>query len=161
MNKTWKAVLGVILIYIFGCVSGGVSTSIFFHRKMIAFLQHPAIAASAELERRLTGNLGLDANQKQEIHGYFLDNLQQRKELQKQIQPQIQTLNRQTAQQITAILHPDQAELFHENIEKFRKNFGATPSNPDTENPSAAQVQSAPPAASTTNTGAGNPPAAQ
>jgi hypothetical protein len=160
MNKTWKAVLGIILIYIFGCFSGVVSTSIFFHHKMLAFLQHPAVALSAELERRLTGNLGLDDNQKKQVDGYFLDNLQQRKELQKEIQPRVQMLNRQTVQQVTAILTPDQAKLFHQNIEKFRKHFGENPSNPNAGNPSAPQAQPAPPA-TTTNTGAGNPPAAQ
>jgi hypothetical protein len=158
MNKTWKAVLGVILIYIFGCFSGVVSTSIFFHHRMLVFLQHPAVALSAALEKRLTGNLGLDANQKQQVHDYFLENLQQRKQLQKQIQPQVQMLNQQTVQQVTAILHPDQAELFHQNVEQFRKRMAANAVNPNTENPSASQVQ---PAAPATNSGAGNPPPAQ
>ena len=158
MNKTWKAVLGVILIYIFGCLSGSVCTSIFFHHRLLAFLQHPGVALSAALENRLTGNLGLDADQKQKVHECFLENLQNRKELQKQIQPQVQMLNRQTRQQITAILRPDQAELFQQNIEKFRKRFGAIARNQDTENPPAPQVQSAGP---TTNSGAGHPPVPQ
>ena len=155
MNKTWKAVLGVILIYIFGCLSGAVSTSIFFHHRMIAFLQHPAIALSAALEKRLTGNLGLDANQKQQVHGYFLDNLQQRRQLQRQIQPQVQALNQQTLQQISAILRPDQKELFDQNVEKLKKRFGAAAANPNTENPASPPVQ---PAAPATNSGAGSPP---
>ena len=158
MNKTWKALLGVILMYIFGCLSGAVLTSIFFHHKMLAFLQHPAVALSEALEKRLTGNLGLDANQKQQVHAYFLENLNQRKDLQKQIQPQIQVLNHQTVQQITAILHPDQAELFHQNIEQFRKRWGAAASDQKTENPSASLAQ---PAAPATNANAANPPAAQ
>jgi len=157
MNKTWKAVLGVILIFIFGCFSGAVSTSIFFHHKMIEFLQHPAVAASKALEKRLTGNLGLDATQKQQVDGYFLDNLQQRKELQKQIRPQVQVLNGQTIQQIIAILRPDQKELFHRNVETFREHLGANAFNPDVENLFSPPVQPASPA---TNSGVGQPPAA-
>jgi len=84
---------------------------------MLGFLQHPAVAMSAMLEQRLTGNLGLDANQKQQVHEYFLENLQKQKELRKEIQPRVQFLNRQTVQQVTAILRPDQSELFHQNIE--------------------------------------------
>jgi hypothetical protein len=158
MNKTWKAVLGVILIYTFGCFSGAVSTSIFFHHRMLNILQHPAVAMTAILEKRLTGNLGLDANQKQQVHGYFQDYLAHRKELQKQIQPQVEALNRQTRQQIAAILRPDQAELFQQNIEKARKRWGASVSNQNTESPPAPQVQPSGPA---TNSGAGNPPPAR
>ena len=156
MNKTWKAVLGVILIYLFGCFSGAVSTSIFFHHKMLNFWQNPAVAGLAAQEKRLTGNLGLDANQKQQVHGCFAEYLQQRKELQKQIQPQVQMLNRQTFHEITAILNPDQAKRFHQNIENFRKHFGAKTLDPNAGNPSPPNAQ---PAAPATNSGAGQPPA--
>jgi hypothetical protein len=155
MTSHWKAVLGVILIYIFGCASGVVSTSIFFHQRMLNFLQHPGVVEAAMVEKRLTGNLGLDANQKQQVHDYFLANLQERRELQKQIQPQVLESYRQTVKQITAILHPDQAELFHQNIEKFRKRWGTAALNPSAGNPSAPNAQPTPP---TTNSGAASPP---
>ena len=158
MNKTWKAVLGVILIYIFGCFSGVVSTSIYVHHKSIEFLQHPAVSMSAMMEKLLTGNLDFDANQKQQVHAYFLENLQQRKELQKEIQPQVQTLNRQTIQQVRAILRPDQAERFQQNIDKFRKRVEANAANQNTENSSAPQAPTATPAS---NPPAGSPPATQ
>jgi hypothetical protein len=155
MSKTWKAVFGVILIYLLGCLSGAVATSIFFHHKMLGFLHHPGVVLSAVLEKRLTGNLGLDASQKQQVHAYFAENLQHRKELQKEIQPQVQALNRQTIKQVAAILHPGQAQLFHETIEKLRKRFGANGSDQDTESPPAPQPSPASPA---TNSGAGHPP---
>ena len=158
MKSHWKAVLGVILIYIFGCFSGGVSTSIFFHHKMLDFLKHPAVAMLAVQEKRLTGNLGLDDNQKRQVHEYFLENLQQRREVQKQIQPQIQMVNRQTMQQVTAILRPDQAQLFHQNIEKFNKRLAASVFNQNTKDPPPFDAQ---PVAPTTNSGTANPPATQ
>jgi predicted component of type VI protein secretion system len=148
MSKTWKAILGVILVYLFGCLSGAVSTSIFFQHKMIQFLRHPAVALSGELEKRLTKNLELDANQKQQVHECFLENLQQRKDLQKTIQPQVQALNQQTLERISAILRPDQREQFDQNVEKSKMRFRGT----------AAPLNS--PAASlpATNAGAGSPP---
>ncbi len=156
MNKTWKAILGVILIYLFGCLSGAVCTSLFMHHRVLYFLHHPFVAASAAMEKRLTGNLGLDANQKQQVHGYFIENLKHRGELQKEIQPQVQALNRGTVQQIAAILNPDQAKRFHQNIEDFRKRLAAKASNQDAGNSSPPNVQ---PAAPATNSGAGEPPA--
>ena len=146
MKSNWKAIVGVLLIYIFGCFSGAISISIFFHHKMAAFLQHPGVVLSAALEKRLTGNLGLDATQKEHVHDYFLENLQHRKELQHQIQPQVQTLNSQTVKQIAAILRPEQVDLFHQNIERFRQHLGANSFNPTTEELSAPQIQTNAPA---------------
>jgi hypothetical protein len=155
MTSHWKAVLGVVLIYIFGCFSGAFSISIFYHHKLLAFLDHPGVVLSAALERRLTGNLALDAKQKQQVHEYFLENLQQRKELQKQIQPQVQALNLQTIREVAAILRPDQTELFQLNIDKFRSHLGATAFNPAQANLFSSQV---PPSAPATNSGTGQPP---
>ena len=134
MNSHWKAVVGVILIYLFGCLSGVFLTGIVVHHKMQEFLKHPAVAVSAALEKRLTGNLDLDANQKQQVHQYFVENLEKRKEIQQQNQPQVQMLNRQTFMEINGVLRPDQTERFHQNIAEFRKHFGAAGLNPDTEN---------------------------
>jgi len=129
MSTRWKAILGVILVYLFGCFSGGAVVSIIVHHKILAILQHPALAATEAMERRLTGNLHLDPTQKTEVHGYFMENLQQRKVLQKQIQPQVRALNEQTVDQITAVLHPDQAVIFHQNVDLLRKKFATLSSD--------------------------------
>ncbi len=134
MNTRWKAVVGVILIYLFGCLSGAFLTGIIVHHKMQEFLRHPAVAVSTALEKRLTGNLDLDVNQKQQIRQYFVENLEKRKEIQQQNQPQIQMLNRQTFMEINGILHPDQTERFRQNIAELRKRFGTAGLNPDAEN---------------------------
>lgn len=158
MTSHWKAFLGVVLIYIFGCFSGAVSTSIFYHHKMLGYLQHPALAmsaVSAALEKRMTGNLNLDENQKQQVHQFFEENLHNRIALQKEMQPQIHDLYRQTFQQVAAILHPDQADLFHQNIENFHNHFGLAAFRSQKENPVTPVVSSASPS---TNSGAANPP---
>jgi hypothetical protein len=147
MTTHWKAILGVILIFVLGFASGVVGSSIFVHRKIVAFLQHPGAVAEAALEKRLTRNLALDENQKQQVHGYFEENLKSRKELNKQIQPQIRMLNIDTFQKITSVLRPDQQDLFKKNVEEMRNRFskvaadtsgdtlpptGASPTTPST-----------------------------
>lgn len=133
MTTSWKAIIGVILIYLFGCFSGVVGTAIVARHKVLDFMKHPGITASAAMEKRLTGNLNLDANQKQQVHQFFMENLEQRKALQKQIQPQIQMLNRQTFQEISGVLNLDQLDRFHQNLAEFRKHAGANILNPDPE----------------------------
>jgi len=134
MNSKWKAVLGVIMIFVLGFVSGIVCSSIVVHRKLNAFLQHPGAVAAAALEKQLTQNLNLDQGQQQQIHTYFMQNLQRRKELNQQIRPQAQMLNQQTFQQIATTLRPDQREIFRQNIEKFRNRLSKAAANADWDN---------------------------
>ena len=133
MTNHWKAILGVLLIFILGFVSGTVCTSIVAHRKLVAFLKHPSAVVEAALEKRLTHGLALDKEQKREIHDYFLENLQSRRELSKQIEPQERMANLETFQKINAILHPDQQQTFRQNIEEFKNRF-KTATNADGEN---------------------------
>jgi len=60
--------------------------------------------------------------------------------------------NRQTFQQIAAILHPDQAQHFQQNVDLFRKRAKAMTSGQDAENPSST-------GAPVTNSTVGQPPA--
>ncbi|MCE0482882.1 MAG: hypothetical protein LV479_01435 [Methylacidiphilales bacterium] len=151
MTTTWKAVLGIVLIFIFGFVCGITSTSIYAHRKMVEFLQHPALTVSNTLERRLTHNLNLDSDQKQRIHELFLANLDQRKQLQEQIQPQVRVLNRQTFMEINSVLRPDQREQFHQNLAQIRRRFGPALPDESTNQIGAGSPNSVPATAAPTN----------
>jgi len=154
MTSAWKAVLGVILIFILGFLSGIVGTSIFVHRKVAAFLNHPAVVLMDAMEQRLTKGLDLDAKQKEQLHDYFMDNLQQHKQLQAQIQPQVQLLNEETVRQITAALRPDQQQRFDKNLDDLQNRFWKYASSPDESNPPGPAAQ---PIAAT-NSGTGAPP---
>jgi hypothetical protein len=135
MSNQWKAVIGIILIYLFGCFSGWISSSLVHYRQSIRLMQRGPVAMVDLLERRMTFNLNLDENQKKQIHDYFMENLEQRKQALKQIQPEYQAANRQTFQEIVAVLRPDQAQKFRENIDQFRQRFGKGAFNMTPENP--------------------------
>lgn len=137
MKKYWKAILGVILIFILGWVSGVITTSLTFRHKVLAVLQGGPAAIAQVFEKRMTRNLGLDDVQKQKVHDAFVKNLNQRMELQKTIQPQVLTLNQQTLSEINTVLKPDQQKKFLENINQFRRRFGKNPLNPVPETPAA------------------------
>jgi len=155
MNTYWKAVLGVILIFALGVTSGVVGSSIFAQRKMAAFLQRPGLTLMNAMEKRLTRNLDLDADQKQLIHEYFMDNLRQHKQLQALIQPQVRQLNHTTVQQIRAALRPDQQVLFDQNLKDLHNRFSQFASNQDAGNPPPPESQ---PNAASTNSGPAFPP---
>jgi len=138
MNSTWKAILGVIAIFIFGWLAGVLSTSVFISHRVLALYRGGPAAVEQLLERRLTRGVGLDATQRQQIHGYVMENVNQRLQLQKQIQPQIQALNRQTLKEINAVLRPEQAEKFQANLDYFRMHAGRSFFNPGTDDAPAS-----------------------
>jgi len=134
MSPTWKAALGVILIFILGWFGGSLTTLLIVRHKAIVALQRGPEALAILLERQTTRNLGLDADQTKQIHAIFVKNLRQRMDLQKQVQPQVRVVNRQTMKEINALLTPDQQQRFHDNLILFKDRFGRNPFNVGMEN---------------------------
>jgi hypothetical protein len=156
MTSPWKAVCGVVLVFLLGCLSGWIGASVVNYRQTTQFLQGGPEAVAKLLETRMTRNLNLDENQKQKVHQLFMDNLVQRRQLQEQIQPQVQLVNRDTFIEINAILRPDQQKIFRENITLFRQRTGKSAFNP---NPAIQPLPNAAPNGRTSGASAppGNP----
>jgi hypothetical protein len=129
MNSTWKAALGVILIFILGLFCGVLTTIVIARHKALVIAQRGPEALAIVVERQATRGLGLNEDQKTHLHALILENVRQRLELQKQIQPQVKALNRQTMQEIDAVLTPDQQQRFHDNLVLFKDRFGRNPFN--------------------------------
>ena len=128
MNPTWKAVAGVTVIFILGCVIGVLATLVVVKHRAVALQRNPE-ALAIVLERQTTRNLGLDADKKQQLHGILLQYVHQRLELQRQIQPQVRAVNAQTLQQINGLLTADQQQKFQDNLILFKARFGRNPFN--------------------------------
>lgn len=158
MNSTWKAVAGVIFIFILGWGGGALTTLVIARHKALAMIQRNPEALAIVLERQTTRNLGLTNDQKTHLHALFVENLSQRMELQKQVQPQVKAVNRQTLQEIDALLTPDQQQRFHDNLVLFKARFGRNPFNVGAENKSAQRAASET-AGPSTNAPATNAPA--
>ena len=122
MTSTWKAAVGIFLIFVFGCISGALSTSLYYRNEVLSLERSPSEVASI-MENRFTHHLGLDPDQRQQIHGILMTYLQQRHELTKQIQPQMQVLNRQMLAQVRSVLRPDQVEGFRQNVEELGRRM--------------------------------------
>lgn len=133
MNSTWKAILGVLLVFILGWLAGALCSGLYFRHRVLAIVQGGPEAVAQVLEKRMTRNLDLNDTQRQQVHSFILQNLQQRKQLQSQIQPEVQMANRQTLSQINSILTPDQRVVLHANLIEFRQRFGKSPFNPNAE----------------------------
>ena len=113
-----------MLVFFLGVLAGALISAVYFKHRTTVFFQRGTPAYVELLERRLTRGLDLDDIQRQQIHDAFLQNIEERKKLQFQIQPQVQQLNMETMRQIRGALHPEQLAAFRENLKKFRQQFG-------------------------------------
>jgi len=129
MTSRLKAGIGVVLIFILGCICGGLLTSVIVHKRMAAILNGGPQAVAAALEQHLTRRLNLDEGQRAQVHEILQANVQQRQQIIAPIAPVIKALNQKTFQQISAILRPDQQEKFHRVVAEFRQNYGRNLAN--------------------------------
>ena len=120
----WKAVLGVLGIFILGFFGGVAVTSIIAHHIARSVSQHPLETTIDALERRLTRNLDLDPSQREKIHESFQEYLDARRSIQMDVRPKVQGANRALLQEVTAVLHPDQQEKFSVSLEDIRTRVG-------------------------------------
>ncbi len=157
MNPTWKAAIGVILIFILGWGGGTMVTLLVMHHRMVVVVRHDPEALAVLLTRQTTRNLGLNEEQKQQFHALILENLRERMKLQREILPQVRSLNGQTMQQINALLTADQQQKFQDNLLLFKSRYGRNPLNTGADE-AATPTDGAPPGPAT-NGAAGSPPA--
>jgi hypothetical protein len=157
MSPTWKAAIGVILIFILGWFGGALTTLIIARHKMLVLAQGNSQALTTLLVRQTTHGLKLDDGQKAKLHDLLFENVRERKELQKQIQPEVWADNRQTLAAINAVLTPDQQEKFQDNLLLFKAHFGRNPLNTGPEESAAGPAPET--AGAATNAAAGSPPA--
>ena len=122
--RDWKSILGVTLVFVLGMLAGAFISLTFAHHRVTTLLQRGSPAFEQLLERRLSRGLDLDADQRTHFHEAFMNNIAQRRQVQLQVQPQMQALNAQTAHELRAILNPNQLAVFRHNLAEFRKRYG-------------------------------------
>jgi hypothetical protein len=132
MNKTWKVVLGVVLIFLFGWLCGSFSTAIFLHHRMLVTLRRGPEGLADAVQRPLTRGMNLDDDQKTKFHAALVSYFRERWALQKEIQPEIANLNEEALQEVDAFLKPDQQQRLLDNVKRLqtatgRNLFGSGP----------------------------------
>jgi hypothetical protein len=123
--RDWKSLLGVILIFVLGGLAGAFVSLAVVHHRTTVLLKRGSLAYEEMLERHLSHGLNLDPSQQERFHDVFMSNIEARKKIQAQIQPQMRALNGQTGQQLRSILTPDQLQKFRHNLVEFRRRFGS------------------------------------
>jgi len=157
MNPTWKAALGVIVIFILGWFGGALSTLIIAHHKLLALARGDTQSMTTMLVRQTTHGLKLDDNQRKQLRALIVENIRQRRQLQQQIQPQVWNINRKTLLAINNVLPADQQQKFQANLALFKTRFGRDPLNTGPDDGATSPTQESPVSGTSTPGGAPSP----
>jgi hypothetical protein len=124
MNATWKAVLGITLIFVFGCICGAIVMTLSLGHRAVKIAQAGPPLWAKLIEPRLTHGMDLNDDQKKQIYDALVKNLQARVALRKELAPRVQVLNQQTLTEVDAVLKPDDQQLFLQNYSQFKVRSG-------------------------------------
>jgi hypothetical protein len=111
--KNWKAIVGVLLVFVLGMFAGGLVTlGVIRHRMKI----HGPQAMVNFVIRRMSWELRLDKAQREQLHAIVADTQRDMKAVRQQVQPQIEQTLARTEERVRAMLRPDQQEKFDKLI---------------------------------------------
>ncbi len=118
--KRWKAVLGVISIFILGTIAGGIISS--------AIIRHcqpwGRPPSREEVVRKLSRRLDLDANQRAQVEVIVNDAHNQMREMRREDKPKIDSILTDAQAKIMTVLRPNQKQKFDKLIARWKERRG-------------------------------------
>lgn len=114
--RNYKAIIGILLVFILGAASGAFITQMVHRDRQEAFLHGDPATREEAIVRRLTSKLGLDQQQQMQVRSIIHANHQAMQEVRRKSRPQIEAILEQGQKGINAILRPEQQEKFQKII---------------------------------------------
>lgn len=125
--KNFKAVMGILLIFLLGAACGAIVTHVVHQERQEAFLHGDPAAREAAIVKRLTRKLDLDQRQQEQVKAIIHENHVAMQEVRRKNRPQIEAILEQGQKGINALLRPEQQVKFQQIIaerkEQRRKDF--------------------------------------
>lgn len=110
--KNFKAITGILLVFILGAVSGAIVSHMVDRERHEAFVKGGYVAREDVIVKRLTKQLDLDQQQQLQIKALVHESRSAIQEVRKQALPQIEQLLDQAQKRISAVLRPEQQEKY-------------------------------------------------
>jgi Spy/CpxP family protein refolding chaperone len=122
--KNFKAVVGIMLIFLLGGACGAIVTHMAHQARQEAFVHGDPAAREAAIVKRLTRKLDLDQRQQEQVKAIIHENHVAMQEVRRKSHPQIEAILDQGQKGINAILRPEQQAKFQQIIaeRKERRN---------------------------------------
>lgn len=119
--KRWKSILGVLLVFLLGALSGAAVMHRVGRQSVDAVLSGRGGATVDHVVRRLSRSLDLDPAQQDQMRAIVTETRRDIVEIRKPIQGQFEAAFERSRVRIRAILRPDQQEKFDRIQDERRK----------------------------------------
>jgi len=112
--KNWKAIVGVIAVFLLGGLAGSFTTVAIVRHRLVHG-HGPQMVANL-IVRRLSWELRLDHDQRAQLRVIVGEGQQEMKKVRQQIQPQVEEILTNSEAKVRLILRPAQQEKFDKLI---------------------------------------------
>jgi len=112
--KNWKAIVGVIAVFVLGGLAGSITTIGMVRHRIVH--GHGSEMMADLIVRRLSWELRLDRAQRAQLRDIVAEGQQEMKVVRKQIQPQVEDILTRSEAKVRVLLRPDQQEKFDKLI---------------------------------------------
>ena len=122
--KNWKAVVGVIAIFVLGGLAGSITTIGLVRHRLVH--GHGSQMLENLIVRRLSWDLRLDRAQREQLRAIVAEGHEEMKGIRKQIQPQVEELLTRSEAKVRAMLRPDQVEKFDKLVAERKARWASS-----------------------------------
>lgn len=121
--KHWKSILGLLLIFIFGVITGGLITARVLDNRVRNFMQGGPDAVGKLIETRLTRELHLDRSQREGVVKVITNARVQISAARHEVQPKVDQVLAQAEQDIRVLLRPEQTAKFDRIVSRTKDRW--------------------------------------
>jgi uncharacterized protein YsxB (DUF464 family) len=121
MMKGWKAVISIILIFLLGGLAGALVVNRLDQHKIESVMHGESGTTREFIVTRLNRELGLDANQLEQLRTIVQETHMEMRNLRKQYRPQIEEILKRSQDKVRAILRPEQLDVFNKIVAERKK----------------------------------------
>ena len=122
--KNWKAIVGVIAIFVLGGLAGSITTIGLVRHRLVH--GHGSQMLENLIVRRLSWDLRLDRAQREQLRIIVAEGHEDMKVIRKQIQPQVEELLTRSEAEVRAMLRPDQVEKFDKLVAERKARWASS-----------------------------------
>jgi len=119
--KRWKAIVGILLVFLLGALAGVLATYAVYQQRMEGVARGEPGRTREFIVRRLTRDLSLDPPQSEQLRAIVRETHAELRELRKKIRPETEEIMARSQDRVRAILRPDQREKYEKIIAEHRK----------------------------------------
>ena len=118
--KNWKAIAGIVLVFVLGMLAGGLVTVGVIRHKLMT---NPSQAVANAVVRRLSWELRLNAAQREQLRGIVAEAQGQIKLVRREIQPEVAKILDDAVAKVRATLRPEQQAKFDRIVAERRAKW--------------------------------------